>query len=197
MDSEANKAHVRATKGKAEARFVGKFPKMENHKELFKEVFGESSDSENDPQQEPIPSWEQIEKINGLWLCRDFLSSQQQSSLISAVLNEGWFTEDSHNQAMRFGDLPAWATELAYSIREAVLLGDHVSESTSNGGTKLYLLPSNLLWREPLFDQLIVNVYHPGEVRHHFGVVYVVPESSNIICMKFLFVYCAGNLCSC
>ena len=85
---------IRVIKGKAEAHFVGKFLKMENHKELFREVFGESSDSEdNDPQpkhkqfRDPIPSWEQIKKINGLWLCRDFLSPQHQSSLISAVLN--------------------------------------------------------------------------------------------------------------
>ncbi|XP_012435943.1 uncharacterized protein LOC105762675 [Gossypium raimondii] len=147
---------------------------MENHEELLREVFGESSDSEDlDPQtkhhqtRDPIPSWEQIKEINGLWLCRGFLSPQHQSSLVSAVLNEGWFKEDSHNQAMRFGDLPAWAIELSSSIRDAVFLEDHVSEPinsvTSNGGTKPCILPSNLLWREPLFDQLIVNVYHPGE----------------------------------
>ncbi|XWS31704.1 hypothetical protein CRYUN_Cryun23aG0099000 [Craigia yunnanensis] len=173
---------------------------MENHKELFREVFGESSDSEdNDPQpkhkqfRDPIPSREQIKEINGLWLCRDFLSPQHQSSLISAVLNEGWFTEDSHNQAMRFGDLPLWATELSNSIHEAVLLGDHVSESTdlatSNGSTKPCLLPSNLLWREPLFDQLIVNVYHPGEgigahvdlMRFEDGIAIVSLESSCVM----------------
>jgi hypothetical protein len=26
-------------------------------------------------------------------------------------------------------------------------------------------LPSDLLWREPLFDELIANRYKPGEVR--------------------------------
>lgn len=80
-------------------------------------------------------------------------------------------------QAMRFGDLPAWAIELSSSIREAVFLGDHVSEpinSVTSNGAPNSILPSNLLCREPLFDQLIVNVYHPGEVRH-YGVVYVVP----------------------
>lgn len=169
----------------------------ENHKELFREVFGESSsnsDSEDsDPQ--PNPSWEQIRPINGLWVCRDFLSPQHQHSLISAVLKEGWFTEDSHNQAMRFGDLPPWATELSDSIREALLLGDHhVSESTelatSNGGTKpCLLLPSNLLWREALFDQLIVNVYRPGEgicahvdlMRFEDGIAIVSLESSCVM----------------
>ncbi|XWS76549.1 hypothetical protein CRYUN_Cryun01aG0186100 [Craigia yunnanensis] len=80
---------------------------------------------------------------------------------------------------MRFGDLPAWPTELSNSIREAVLLGDHVSEfkdlATSNGGTKPCLLPSNLLWREPLFDQLIVNVYLPD------GIAIVSLESSRVL----------------
>ncbi|XVF21949.1 hypothetical protein REPUB_Repub12eG0133200 [Reevesia pubescens] len=170
---------------------------MEHHKELFWEVFGESSDNEDtDPQpkhkqiKNSIPCWEQIKEINGLWLCRDFLSPQHQSSLISAVLNEGWFTEDSHNQAMRFGHLPAWATELSNSIREAVVLGDHVSESTGfNGGTEACLLPSDLLWREPLFDQLIVNVYHPGEgicahvdlMRFEDGIAIVSLESSCVM----------------
>ncbi|KAK6260223.1 Alpha-ketoglutarate-dependent dioxygenase AlkB-like - like 1 [Theobroma cacao] len=208
--------------------------KMENHCELLREVFGESSDSEDDDPQhkqigDPIPSWEQIKEINGLWLCRDFLSPQHQSSLISAVLNEGWFTEDSHNQhlsalefevtaveystnswllvfgaAMRFGDLPAWATELSNSIREAVLLGHHVSKSTdlatSNGATGDCLLPLNLLWREPLFDQLIVNVYHPGEgicahvdlMRFEDGIAIVSLESSCV--MHFTRVEAGSNI---
>ncbi|XVF72602.1 hypothetical protein PTKIN_Ptkin12aG0134000 [Pterospermum kingtungense] len=108
-------------------------------------------------------------------------------------VSEGWFTEDSHNQAMRFGDLPEWATELSNSIRKAVILGDHVSESTdlamSNGGTKPCLLPSNILWREPLFDQLIVNVYRPGEgicahvdlMRFEDGIAVVSLESSCVM----------------
>ncbi|KAE8671301.1 DEAD-box ATP-dependent RNA helicase 24 [Hibiscus syriacus] len=174
---------------------------MEDQVEVLREVFGESSsDSEDlDPQlnskqiADPIPSWEEIKKINGLWLCRNFLSPQHQSSLVSSVLKEGWFNEDSHNQAMRFGDLPAWAIELSSSIREAILVGDHVSESidlvTSNGGTEPCLLPSNLLWREPLFDQLIVNVYHPGEgicahvdlMRFEDGIAIVSLESSCVM----------------
>ena len=86
---------------------------------------------------------------------------------------------------MRFGDIPSWATELSNSIREAVLLGDHVSESTdlatSNGGTKPCLLPSDLLWREPQFDQLIVNVYHPGEVRHCILELFILFQNQVIL----------------
>ena len=71
-----------------------------NNKALFKEVFGDSSDSDDNEQQTPQPqleleeeedhqnpSWEQIKEIKGLWLCRDFLSPRQQSSLVSAILN--------------------------------------------------------------------------------------------------------------
>lgn len=30
-------------------------------------------------------TWEQITEINGLWICRDFLSADQQSSLLSSL----------------------------------------------------------------------------------------------------------------
>lgn len=72
---------------------------------------------------------------------------------------------------MRFGDLPGWATELSRLVREAVWFGD--LSCASDGESSLGLqygedrwpLPLDLLWREPLFDQLIANVYNPGEVR--------------------------------
>ena len=78
---------------------------------------------------------------------------------------------------MRFGNLPEWVTELSHSIREVVLFSDYVSERmdsvTCDGESKACILPSEILWREPLFDQLIVNVYQPGEVR-------IISESSFI-----------------
>lgn len=61
---------------------------------------------------------------------------------------------------MKFGDLPAWSTELSDSIRELVLFSDDGSQ----GDGQTSALPWDLLWREPLFNQLIVNVYQPGEV---------------------------------
>lgn len=73
-------------------------------------------------------------------------------------------------QAMRFGDLPAWATELSNSICEMVVSSDTgfdiVDRGSSEGDSQASPFPPDLLWREPLFDQLIVNVYEPGEVRH-------------------------------
>ncbi|KAE9460497.1 hypothetical protein C3L33_07606, partial [Rhododendron williamsianum] len=129
---------------------------MEEHRSIIKEVFGESSDSEDDDQQIQLddpnaefhsqlifgksPSWEPVCQINGLSLCRDLLSHDQQSSLLSAIENEGWFTEASHNQAMRFGDLPRWATELAKLIREVVHLVNKFLSEVGYALLKFYVL---------------------------------------------------------
>lgn len=78
---------------------------------------------------------------------------------------------------MRFGGLPQWATELAKLIREVVHFSEQVSELgviAACDDRDACLLPSNLLWREPLFDQLIVNVYHPGEVGYALLKFYVL-----------------------
>jgi hypothetical protein len=69
---------------------------------------------------------------------------------------------------MRFGDLPPWAVELSTLVRECILIGDvDVGNSPGwmNGDEDACPLPSDLLWREPLFDELIANRYKPGEVR--------------------------------
>ncbi|KAL8548623.1 hypothetical protein ACS0TY_007783 [Phlomoides rotata] len=112
--------------------------------------------------------WEPVTEINGLWICRDFLSADKQSSLLSALEKEGYLTETSHNQAMRFGDLPPWALELSYVIRENVLFSSHFSESmdlmSGENNKEPRLFPPELLWREPLFNQFIVNIYQPGEM---------------------------------
>ncbi|CAN1168716.1 Uncharacterized protein L905 [Linum perenne] len=154
-------------------------------KELMRDAFGESSESEED---EAIGDelghsiWEPIVEIGGLWLCRDFLSPQQQSSLLSSLRQEGWFGEaSSNNQAMRFGDLPPWAIELSDSVREVVVLGEEV---TGEGP-----FSTHILWREPLFDQLIANVYQPGEgicahvdlMRFEDGIAIVSLESSCVM----------------
>lgn len=160
---------------------------MEEHKARLWDAFGESSDSESEPQEEPQidfgkstnfeesesifgenPNWERITEIKGLRLCRNFLSLRQQSSLLSEIEKEGWFTEASHNQAMRFGDLPAWATEISSSIKELIQFSDCLSEPMDTADCdkdkEACLFPPDLLWREPLFDQLIVNVYQPGNL---------------------------------
>ena len=66
---------------------------------------------------------------------------------------------------MRFGDLPPWAVELSALVREAICVGDvdaSVGAGWMNEDEDACPLPSDLLWREPLFDQLIANRYKPG-----------------------------------
>ncbi|CAH9123719.1 unnamed protein product [Cuscuta epithymum] len=107
-------------------------------------------------------------------LMRSILNELLESHYLSRAAAEGWFTEESHNQAMRFGNLPEWAVELSNSIRQAILFCGgsdscvpDVPLTTNSGNDKelISLFPPDLLWREPLFDQLIANVYQPGEVR--------------------------------
>lgn len=61
----------------------------------LKAAFGDSSDDEHLADRETsvvvgdstAAVWERVEKINGLWLCRNFLSLHHQSDLLSAILN--------------------------------------------------------------------------------------------------------------
>ncbi|XP_057782353.1 uncharacterized protein LOC131000453 isoform X2 [Salvia miltiorrhiza] len=168
----------------------------EEVKAILREAFGDSSsesDSESsadcnrisdwsDEIARPLSifgdshTWEQITEINGLWICSDFLSPDQQSSLLSA-LEQG---DASHNQGMRFGDLPRWAVELSRSIRENIVVSENKEQR---------LFPAEVLWREPLFNQLIVNVYQPGEgiaahvdlMRFEDGIAIVSLESACVM----------------
>lgn len=173
---------------------------MDARKEILRRVFGDSSGSEEDlelgdgSESDPTHSWVPTKEIKGLWLCRDFLSPQNQSSLLTTIQNEGWFTEASHNQAMRFGDLPAWAAELSDSIHKVLLSSDFVSDpmelrSSHDGKDNISPFPSDLLSREPLFDQLILNSYQPGEgicahvdlMRFEDGIAILSLESSCVM----------------
>lgn len=106
-----------------------------------------------------------MDGVRGLWLCAAFLSDDEQARLLDAMQREGWFI-DVNNQAMRFGDLPSWAVELSALIREAICVGDvgvGVDAELTSEDEDACPLPSDLLWREPFFDQLIANRYKPGE----------------------------------
>ncbi|KAJ1378992.1 Oxoglutarate/iron-dependent dioxygenase [Sesbania bispinosa] len=157
----------------------------EDEKAVLEQVFGHSSDeddggSDSDSDcSEREWNWESIEQVKGLWLCRHFLSSHQQSLLLSSIDAENWFTKPEINQAMRFGNLPHWATQLAHSIRRCIL----------GCGPNHSPFPLHLLHREPLFDQMIANVYHPGEgicahvdlLRFDDGIAILSLESSCVM----------------
>ncbi|KAL2316788.1 hypothetical protein Fmac_030664 [Flemingia macrophylla] len=116
-----------------------------------------------------------MEEVKGLWLCPNFLSGRRQSLILLAMEADKWFPNPSINQAMRFGlhHLPSWALSLAHSIRRAAPSA----------------FPAHLLLREPLFDQMIANVYQPREgicahvdlLRFDDGIAILSLESSCVM----------------
>jgi len=93
---------------------------------------------------------------------------------------------------MRFGDLPSWAVELSALIREAICVGDAsvgLDAEVTNEDEDACPLPSDLLWREPFFDQMIANRYKPGEgicahvdlMRFDDGIAIVSLESACVM----------------
>ncbi|KAL6907847.1 hypothetical protein ACP4OV_002017 [Aristida adscensionis] len=147
------------------------------------EAFGDSSESDSDAPAGASPApgrggrgrwrWEAVAGVRGLWLCAAFLSADEQARLLAAIQREGWLN-DSHNQAMRFGDLPSWALELSALIREAICVGDvdvSVDAELTDEDEDACPLPSDLLWREPLFDQMIANRYKPAGICAHVDLM--------------------------
>lgn len=127
---------------------------------ILEQVFGHSSDSSSDSSFDSdsdncysnLKKWERIEKVKGLWIVRNFISSHKQSRLLSSIASENWFTQPSINQSMRFGyqNLPRWAIKLS----------DSICQSCSSSPSPFL---QNLSMRYPFFDQMITNVYQPGE----------------------------------
>ena len=82
-------------KGCDDRREMGE--ELDDEREILKQVFGDSSEDEDCEDQTVIGDsayegghirrWEQAKEIKGLWLCRSFLSPQQESSLLSAIRN--------------------------------------------------------------------------------------------------------------
>ncbi|KAL0042700.1 hypothetical protein WJX79_008153 [Trebouxia sp. C0005] len=89
---------------------------------------------------------------DGLSLFKAWLSSSQQKNILTAIRAEGWLT-DTANQAMCFGQLPRWTHLLA-------------------DGLPLEHWPVQIRSRHPVFDQMIVNSYKPGEgIKSHIDLM--------------------------
>ena len=151
----------------------------EGVRELYAAVFGSESDSDegdgvavvdSDAEWEPEEelwlgdkrgrrAWQAVAGVDGLWRCEEFLDSAEQTSLVRAIEGERWFEQPSHNQAMRFGALPGWALTLSSLIFSSV---SWFVEEVAGLGSAVPL-PETILGRTPLFDQMIVNSYQPGE----------------------------------
>uniref|UniRef100_A0A804MVX9 Fe2OG dioxygenase domain-containing protein n=2 Tax=Zea mays TaxID=4577 RepID=A0A804MVX9_MAIZE len=168
-----------------------------HYREALREAFGDSSSSDSDTPAGVSPGagrghwrWEAVAGVRGLWLCAAFLSADEQARLLNAI-QRGWFI-NADNQAMRFGDLPSWAVELSALIREAICVGDAsagLGAEATNEDEDACPLPSDLLWREPFFDQMIANRYRPGEgicahvdlMRFDDGIAIVSLESACVM----------------
>lgn len=93
-----------------------------------------------------------IDAVSGLAVARGFLGAYSQRRLMRAIDDvllpkQGSASEASLNQAMRFGgDIPRWV----------LALGEHCARLEG-------FLSHEVASRRPVFDQLIVNVYHPGQ----------------------------------
>lgn len=110
-------------------------------KAVLLELFG-TSDDEDD-------SLKQHGRINGLHHCRNYVNDTLQETTMKGVQAEGWFENTEMNQAMCFGSLSDWAKDLANALPTD-------------------LFSRKIRSRQPLFDQLTVNVYAPGEgIRPH------------------------------
>ncbi|KNC82334.1 hypothetical protein SARC_05373 [Sphaeroforma arctica JP610] len=85
----------------------------------------------------------------------------------------GWFDNPVNNQAMRFGNLQSWASELGTNIRNLYVYVHGVCVqicgslavclSVCDWSLRHNLLPDVVLERIPLFDQMIVNSYQIGD----------------------------------
>ncbi|RUS35043.1 hypothetical protein BC938DRAFT_476459 [Jimgerdemannia flammicorona] len=93
--------------------------------------------------------------IPGLVLLRSALTHAQQSAIVRAVIDGGYFATPEQNQTMHFGKLPphvdwlgGWTVEVQRKLKEEGREG---------------LFPRAIVERTPLFDQAIVNLYTRGE----------------------------------
>lgn len=102
---------------------------------------------------------------------------------------------------MRFGELPSWAIELSDSIRDVVLSSyrdvlDPVELGSCNGLNEAFPFLPDLLSKDPLFDQLIVNLYHPGEVMKYTHTMWIyMTHKYMCVCVSIHFVPTHFSIC--
>lgn len=89
-----------------------------------------------------------IPTIPGLKLIRQALDHEQQMTLVHEIIKAGYFAgADNINQAMCFGKLPS-----------------HIGWIESFVKTRYpNIFPQDIIQREPLFDQAILNLYQKGK----------------------------------
>jgi alkylated DNA repair dioxygenase AlkB len=127
---------------------------------VIRDLFGDDDDDELELEQQPSSSTMQGHPtrsvawsvaIPGLSLITGFLSKSQTDEYTAQLKEE---LSDGSNQKMQFGQLSPWAKQLSDLI--------HLKLSSDTNSLPP-LLPLSILHRSPLFNQIIINSYHPGE----------------------------------
>mmetsp|Transcript_17191 Transcript_17191/g.30711 ORF Transcript_17191/g.30711 Transcript_17191/m.30711 type:complete len:280 (-) Transcript_17191:1-840(-) len=146
------------------------FP-TKSREELVRLAFGDSSESDSDDEnlveagdggataivrlsntshlsENSPPTVLNHPRVPGLHQVKGFLSAAEQAAVIHFAQGMGWLSSpETYNQAMMFGELPGWLKPTL--------------QSASQHAVQLW--PHTITRREPLFNQLIMNLYQPGE----------------------------------
>jgi len=110
--------------------------------DAMRDIFGDSSSDESSLEVG------QVEGVEGLYLVKNIIGQQCRSDLEQSIERDYNFRSDeARNQAMSWGNLPPWVDGLV----------DLIAVNAVNR------FPWAMCNREPLFDQMIINVYHPGQ----------------------------------
>jgi hypothetical protein len=113
----------------------------------WKDLFG------SDDEDEDIIGFD---SIPGLKLIKQGLTHEEQMELTHALINNGHFSGENVNQSMCFGELPSYISWLSGWVKER-----HPS-----------LFNSDILNREPIFDQAILNLYKKGLFRIMYATLF-------------------------
>lgn len=106
----------------------------------WKDLFG-SDDEEED--NKPIVTFG---SIPGLKLIQQGLTHEEQMELTHALIDNGHFSGENVNQSMCFGELPSYISWISTWVKEKYPT----------------LFDSDVLSRDPIFDQAILNLYKKG-----------------------------------
>ncbi|KAL0138555.1 hypothetical protein V8B55DRAFT_1515846 [Mucor lusitanicus] len=142
----------------------------------WEDLFGSDDDSDKEVEErehaKPIITFE---AIPGLKLIKQALSHQEQMSLTHALIDRNFFTGNA-NQAMLFGELPDFIKWVEPWI------SDNYPD----------LFGQDIMHRQPLFDQAILNMYKKGQgitshvdlLRFEDGILIISLMSSCVMTMR-------------
>mmetsp|Transcript_19369 Transcript_19369/g.54170 ORF Transcript_19369/g.54170 Transcript_19369/m.54170 type:complete len:196 (-) Transcript_19369:505-1092(-) len=124
---------------------------------IFANLFGSDSEEEQEEStcvpQECHPCCHGVDQVPGLYIWKGWLTEEEQDSLLDGIACDGWLAHGL-NQAMHFGaDLPHFLHDVLQKFPTT-------------------MLPSKVASREPLFNQMIINRYNPGDgIRPHVDLM--------------------------